>query len=397
MEVASRLKRIPPYLFAQLDKVRKEEEEKGRKIYSLAIGDPVEPTPHEIVEALNRAAAVPEHHRYPPYAGRDSFRKAVAQWYAGRFHVKLDSEKEVLALIGSKEGIAHIFLAFVGPGDTALIPDPGYPVYKTGALMAEGEPFMVPLHEKNGFLPDLTQIPEKAAQRAKILFLGYPNNPTAAVASLEFLKEAVQFCQKYDILLCYDNAYSEVTFDGYVAPSVLEVPGAKEVAVEFNSFSKPYNMTGWRLGYAVGNPKAIEALGTVKNNIDSSVFAAVQEAGIFALKNGAQWIQANNRIYAKRRDLLVGTLNRLGWKITPPKGTFYLWVPVPKGYSSSEFTTFLLKEAGVMVAPGLGYGEHGEGYIRFSITAKDDDLKAACEKIEEACRTKINSSLLVPS
>lgn len=388
MEVAKRLKKIPPYLFAQLDKAREEEQKKGRTIYNLAIGDPVEPTPAEIIEVLSSAARVPENHRYASYAGRLSLRKAVAEWYKKRFGVALDPEKEVLALIGSKEGIAHIFLAFVSPGDIALIPDPGYPVYKSATLMAEGEPYAVPLYEKNGFLPELARIPEAVARRATIFFLGYPNNPTAAVATLDFLKEAVAFCKKYDILLCYDNAYSEVTYDGFVAPSVLEVPGAKEVAMEFNSLSKPYSMTGWRIGYAVGNAKAIEALGIVKNNIDSGIFGAVQEAGIYALKHGESWVEEHNRIYVKRRDLLVGTLNRLGWKISPPRGTFYLWVRVPKDFTAWDFAAFLLKEAGVMVAPGPGYGQHGEGYVRFSITVKDEELSKACLGVEEACRTK---------
>lgn len=388
MEVASRLKKIPPYLFAELDKVREEEEKKGRKIISLAIGDPVEATPPEVISALAKSAALPENHRYPPYEGRRSFREAVSEWYKKRFSVTVDPEKEILALIGSKEGIAHIFLAFVSPGDITLIPDPGYPVYKTGTLMAEGEPATIPLFEKDGFLPDLTKIPTQTADRAKILFLGYPNNPTAAVASLEFLKEAVAFCKKHDILLCYDNAYSDVTFDGYVAPSILEVPGAKEVAIEFNSLSKPYNMTGWRLGYALGNAKAINALGIVKNNIDSSIFPAVQDAGIYALKNCANWTKKFNEIYRARRDKLVKTLNELGWNITAPKGTFYLWIRVPKGYTSASFTAFLLKEAGVMVAPGSGYGEHGEGYVRFSITVKDEALEKACAQIQNACRSK---------
>lgn len=388
METASRLQRIPPYLFAQIDKVREEEEKKGKKIYSLAIGDPVEGTPPELIRVLSDAAKKPENHRYPPYAGRRNFREAVSEWYKTRFNVQLDPDQEVLTLIGSKEGIAHIFLAFVGPGDLALIPDPGYPVYKTAVWMADGEPYPVPLYEKNGFLPELGKIPPEVARKSKILFLGYPNNPTAAIAPKEFLKEAVDFCKKNDILLCYDNAYSEVTFDGYVAPSVLEIPGAKDIAVEFNSLSKPYNMTGWRLGYAVGNAKAIAALGIIKNNVDSSVFPAVQETGIYALKHGLPWIKEMNKIYAKRRDLLVGTLNKLGWKVEAPKGTFYLWVRVPKGYTSADFVSFLLKEAGALTAPGSGYGEHGEGYIRFSITVKDDVLAEACNHIETACRSK---------
>jgi LL-diaminopimelate aminotransferase len=388
MEIAERLKKIPPYLFAQLDKLRHEEEAKGRKIYNLAVGDPIEPTPKEIVEELSKCASLAENHRYSPYAGILEFRKAVASWYEERFHVKLDPEKEILTLIGSKEGIAHIFLAYVNKGDVALIPDPGYPVYRTSTIMADGEPFALPLYEKYGFLPELSKVPEDVAKRAKILFLGYPNNPTTAVAPFDFLKEAVAFCKKYDILLCYDNAYSEVTFDGYIAPSILEVRGAKEVAVEFNSLSKPYNMTGWRLGYAVGNAQAIEALGIVKNNIDSSVFMAIQKAGILALKQGKKWTEQFNTIHKQKRDLLVQTLQSLGWKIEPPKGTFYLWVKVPKGYTSAEFAAFLLKEAGVLVAPGPGYGVHGEGYVRFSITVTMEDLINACEAIKKACQTK---------
>ncbi len=391
MELAPRMKKIPPYLFANLDKAREEEEKKGEKICNLAIGDPVEPTPPEMVEFLAHSVGKGENHRYSPYAGILSFRSAVADWYRERFNVSLDSEKEVLALIGSKEGIAHIFLAFVGTGDTALIPDPGYPVYRTAALMADGEPYPVPLLEKNDFLPDFGKIPEETARRSKILFLGYPNNPTAAAASLDFLKEAVEYCRKRDILLCYDNAYSEITYDGFVAPSILQVPRAKEVAVEFNSFSKPYNITGWRLGCAVGNQKAVEALGVVKNNIDSSVFMAIQEAGIFALKNGKKWIQKTVEIHRRRRDFLVETLRTAGFQISSPKGTFYLWVKTPRGFSSADFSTFLLKEAKVLAAPGSGYGEFGEGYVRFSTTVKDELFEKACGKIKEACREKIFS------
>ncbi len=388
MELAPRMKKIPPYLFAQLDKVREEEQKKGGEIYSLAIGDPVEPTPPELVEFLAQSARRLENHRYSPYAGILPFRKAAADWYKERFDVSLDPEKEVLTLIGSKEGIAHIFLAFVGSGDRALIPDPGYPVYRTAVLMADGEPYSVPLLEKNDFLPEFGKIPEDIARSSKILFLCYPNNPTAAVVSLDFLKEAVEYCRKRDILLCYDNAYSEITYDGYVAPSILQVPHAKEIAVEFNSLSKPYNMTGWRLGYAVGNEYAIQALGVVKNNIDSSAFMALQEAGIFALKNGKKWLQKTCDIHKKRRDLLVETLRSAGLQVRIPKGTFYLWVKVPNHFSSAEFAAFLLKEARVMTAPGTGYGEFGEGYVRFSTTVPDDLLQKACHQIREACREK---------
>lgn len=392
LEPSDRLKRVPPYLFAELDRIRQQEEDKGRKIISLAIGDPVDPTPAPVIQKLHEASQDPSTHSYPPYEGTAQFRNAVVRWYRRRFGVELTTD-EVLTLIGSKEGIAHIFLAFVNPGELTLVPDPGYPVYRTGTFLAGGTPFAVPLLPERGFLPDLSTVPAEVAKRAKILFLNYPNNPTAAVAPLDLFQEAVEFAKKYQILLCHDHAYAEVTFDGYRAPSLLQVKGAEEIGIEFGSLSKPYNMTGWRIGYAVGSSAALKALGTVKNNIDSGVFKAVQEAGIKALDDCDGEIERMKGVYQMRRDRAVQALTSLGWKMEAPKGTFYLWVPIPgqkgkDGMKSREFTALLLQEAGVMVAPGIGYGETGDGHIRLSLTVQDHLLDEALERIAQLARER---------
>lgn len=378
-KTAKRLERIPPYLFAELDKKKAKFLEKGVDVVSLAIGDPDNPTPDFIIHKFKEALANPSTHHYPPYEGTIDFRRAVGEFYEKRFEVKLDPEKEVLALIGSKEGIAHSFLAFVNEGDIVLVPDPGYPVYNVGAIMAGAEPCPMPLYEKNGYLPSFEKIDKSIISKAKLFYLNYPSNPTTAVADLEFLERAVSFASKHDIMICYDNAYSEITFDGYTAPSILQVKGAKDIAIEFNSLSKPYNMTGWRLGYAVGNAEMIKALGTIKNNVDSGAFSAIQIAGIEALKKGDKIVSQMKVLYRRRRDRLVAALNERGWKLKAPKATFYIWAPVPEGHDSTSFASYLLVEAGILVAPGVGYGTYGEGYFRISTTAPD-------ERIEEAVR-----------
>ncbi len=386
-KVAQRITAVPPYLFAQIDKKKAELIARGVDVISLGIGDPDLPTPDFVVERMQREVADSRWHQYPDYDGSLLFREAVAQFYKRRFAVDLDPKSEVLTLIGSKEGLAHLIWAYVDPGDIVLIPDPGYPVYQTHTALAGGTPYIMPLTRERKFLPDLSAIPEEIALRSKLLFLNYPNNPTGAVASLDFYREAVEFCKRYDILLVSDNAYSEMTFDGYVAPSVLQVPGAKDVAVEFWSLSKPFNMTGWRIAAAVGNADALyNGLGIIKTNTDSGQFTAVQMAAIEALTHSqsAAFIREMNAIYQHRRDLAIAGLRSAGLQVEPPQGTFYLWVPVPGGHTSTSFAELLLTEAGVVVTPGVGYGQYGEGYVRISLCIKEERLQEALDRIRKA-------------
>lgn len=386
MKKARRIETVPPYLFAEIDRKREEARARGVDVIDLGIGDPDMPTPSPVVERLRQEAKNPAWHRYPSYIGAMDFRKAAAAWYERRFGVTVEPASQVMTLIGSKEGIAHIIWAYVDPGDVALIPDPGYPVYKTHTGLAGGTPYLMPLRPERGFLPDLNAIPADVAGRAKIMFLNYPNNPTAGVADLAFFEEAVAFCRRHDILLCHDAAYAENTYDGYVAPSILQVPGAQDIAVEFYSLSKPFNMTGWRLGFAIGNKEAVGALGIIKTNTDSGQFTAIQYAGIAAFNDVPEsFIQGMNAMYARRRDLVVDALGAIGIQIPRPKGAFYIWAPVPAGYTSAAFTSALLEQAGVIVAPGNGYGENGEGFFRISLTTPDDRLREAVERI----RTKV--------
>jgi LL-diaminopimelate aminotransferase len=386
MQTADRLKRIPPYLFMELRQKIGRARAAGRDVISLAIGDPVEPTPPEVIEELARAAHDPANHRYPTdeEKGMLSFREAVAQWYARRYGVQLDPATEVLALIGSKEGCHHFALACVNAGDTVLMTDPGYPAYRASILLADGVPVNVPIAAANGYLPVLRDIPSTVARRACALFLNYPNNPTGATATRKFLSELVEFARAYDVAICYDNPYIEIVFDGEAPLSFLSVPGAKEVGVELNSLSKPFNMTGWRIGMALGNRELLAAMSKVKENTDSGIFNAVQYAGMAALTRCEDNIRRMLQIYARRRALVLATLQAVGIEYAPPKGTFYLWVPVPKGYSSLEFTNRLFEKAHVVVAPGPGYGENGEGYVRFSLTVPDDRLDEAMERIRRA-------------
>lgn len=389
VRTAKRIERIPPYLFAEIDRKKREAIERGVDIISLGIGDPDVATPAHVVERLCAEARRPANHRYPDYEGSIEFRSEVADWYARRFGVKLDPSTQVMTLIGSKEGIAHIVWAYVDPGDIALIPDPGYPVYGIHTLLAGGQPYYMPLTAENAFLPDFDSVPEEVASRAKLMFLNYPNNPTAAVATIDFFQRAVDFARRYGILICHDAAYSEITFDGYVAPSILQIPGAMEVAIEFNSLSKPFNMTGWRIGYALGNADAIRALGIVKTNTDSGQFNAIQYAGIEALRNDPRkFIRQMCDVYEKRRDLVVESLNMVGWSVDKPKGSFYVWVPVPEGETSAGFCADLLEKAGVIVTPGSAYGEHGEGYFRISLTIEDRRLEEALERIKHYVEKK---------
>lgn len=376
--------KLPPYLFAEIDKKIDAAREKGVDIISLGIGDPDLPTPAPIVEALQQAVADPATHNYPPYQGTLAFRQTACDWMQSRFGVTADPKTECLSLIGSKEGLAHMILAYVEPGDVVLCPSPGYPVYHNYTLLCGGEPVTMPLRPENNFLPDLDAIPAEVARRAKLLFLNYPNNPIGAIAPVDFIEKAVAFCKQHDIVLCHDNAYSEMTYDGYRAPSFLSVPGAKDVCVEFFSLSKMYNMTGWRVGFAVGNPEGIRALGIVKNNTDSGVFKAIQQAAQVGLQRSDELTADLNRIYGARRTLFVNGLRELGWDIPMPEATFYLWLPVPPSMDSVTFVGLLLEKCGIVVPPGTGYGSEGEGFFRVALTVPEPRLQEALERMKAA-------------
>ena len=380
MMYADRINSLPPYLFAAIDKAKDRAIKKGVDVIDLGVGDPDMPTPHHIVEALRTSAGNPARHHYPSYEGMLSFRKAVVEWYKKTMNVELDPENEVLALIGSKEGIAHIPLAFLNPKDISLVPDPAYPVYSIASCFAGGKPYTMPLLAENDFLPDLDAIPFDIAKKAKLMFLNYPNNPTSATAKLKFFEEVVDFANNYDIIVVHDNAYSELTYDGYKAPSFLSISGAKEIGIETHSLSKTYNMTGWRIGFAVGNKDIISGLGKIKTNIDSGAFEAIQEAAIVALTGPQDCVAEMRRIYKERRDALLVGLNKLGLEVKPPKATFYVWAGI-KG-SSMDFAKLLLEKAGIVATPGIGFGEYGEGYMRFALTKPVERIYEAVERMQ---------------
>lgn len=382
-EPAQRVKQLPRYLFAEIDRKIREKVAEGVDVIRLGIGDPDSPTPEFIIKRMQTEAGRRENHCYPPDEGLMEFKQAVADYYADRHNVKLDPLREVLPLIGSKEGIAHISFSFINPGDISLVPDPGYPVYSIGAQLAGGQPYYMPLVEENNYLPQFDHVPAEVAARAKLMFLNYPNNPTGAVADKELFQRAVEFAQKYNILVCHDAAYSELVYDGLRPLSFLEAPGAKQVGIEFNSLSKTFNMTGWRIGYAVGCAEALEVLGRFKTNIDSGLFKAIQYCGVEALTNPARdsFIDSLRDIYQQRRKIVINGLQRLGWPALASQGSFYIWAPVPQGYSSGEFVTRLLDETGVVVTPGRGFGEHGEGYFRIALTVGADRLQEAMDRI----------------
>jgi len=384
MENSNRIKNLPPYLFAEIDKMINNAKSEGMDVINFGIGDPDQPTPKNIVNKMREAVQDPTTHSYPSYEGLVEYRKAVSNYYKDRFDVNIDPNTEVVSLIGSKEGIAHLPLCYINPGDCALIPDPGYPVYKTSILLANGNTIMVPLKNENRFLPDLANIAVESAEKAKIFFLNYPNNPTGAVASLDFFKEVIAFAKKYNIIVAHDAAYTDIYLDKHVPHSILKVEGAKDVAVEFNSLSKPFNMTGWRIGWACGNKDVVEALGRLKTNIDSGIFEAIQYAGIEALSNSKKSIIEMRKLYKKRRDLIVDGLAELGWNIKTNKATFYLWVEVPENTTSSEFSKKLFKKTGVFFTPGIGWGEYGESYLRIALTVKSNRIKEAINRIEES-------------
>ena len=385
-ELAARLSKLPPYLFIEIDKKKKAALAAGVDLVDLGVGDPDRPTPAPLLAALSRAAANPAYHQYPLGAGLPEFRKAAADWVGHRFGVQVEPATQVLALIGTKEGIGHLPLAFVNPGDRVLCPDPGYPVYHAGTVFSGGVPVRMPLLSQNDFLPDFGKIPAAQLKRARLMWLNYPNNPTAATAPLSFFAEAVRFCRKYGLILAHDMAYSEIYYDGARPPSIFEAPGAKDVAIEFHSLSKTYNMTGWRVGFAVARPELIAALAAVKGNLDSGVVSAIQAMAIAAFRAPAEMTDSIRRLYQARRDLFVPGLQALGFDVRLPKASFYVWVKVPKGKKSAAFCTELLEKAGIVATPGNGFGAAGEGYFRMTLTAPEERLKLALDRLAKLKR-----------
>jgi LL-diaminopimelate aminotransferase len=381
MKFARRVQELPPYLFVGISRAIAAKKAQGIDVISFGIGDPDIPTPGPVLNRLEKALHTPAHHRYPESEGLPEFRKAVCDFYKRRFNIDLDPATEAINLIGAKEGIAHASLCFIDPGDTALVPDPAYPVYQIGTMFAGGKSHFMPLKAENGWLPKFEDIPADVARTAKVMWLNYPNNPTGAIASLEFFNEAVKFAKEFDIDLMHDACYTEVTYDGYVAPSILQVDGARDIAMEFHSLSKTANMTGWRIGMAVGNSDMVNALMRVKSNIDSGLSQAIQEMGIEALNLPADWLKQNNDIYRKRRDRVVAILNEIGIDAVAPKAGLYIWVAIPEGYTSAKFAQKLLDERNVVVTPGNGYGPAGEGYIRLSLTTPDDRIDEGIRRL----------------
>lgn len=382
MKYSQRIEQLPPYLFAEIDRKKKAAQERGVDIISLGIGDPDQPTPAHVIQAGQAAMAKSANHQYPLGAGLLSFRKAISVWMNKRFGVTLDPASEIYAIIGSKEGLGHLPLAFVNPGDVTLVPDPAYPVYKNATLFAGGEPYLMPLKEERKFLPDLGAIPSSVLARARILFLNYPNNPISAIAPRAFLEEAVAFAKKHRLIVAYDNAYSEMYYEERPL-SLLEIPGAKDVAIEFHSLSKTYNMTGWRMGWICGHPNLLKGLATIKDSMDSGQFQAIQEAGIAALEGPESFVQGMRELYRQRRDRFVDAMTAAGWKMPKPPATFYVWAHTPNGLPSAQTASRILEEAGVVCTPGVGFGPSGEGYVRFALTVDEPKLLEAVRRIEK--------------
>jgi len=383
MQLAHRLDQLQPYLFLEISRKIQEKRRQGADVVSFGIGDPDIPTPPHVIDALITAAQDPVNHRYPESDGLPELRQAMARWYGRHFALSLVPDKEVLPLIGAKEGIGHMALCLIDPGEVALVPDPGYPVYSVGTMFAGGTPYLMPLSSETGWLPDLSKIPADVAKRAKVMWLNYPNNPTGGLATQDFFQEVVSFAKRHDLVVCHDAAYSEVTFDGYRAPSFLQTPGAMDVGIEFHSLSKTFNMTGWRLGMAVGNAQLVDALLRVKSNLDSGIPQAIQRMGIAALDDTSQeWLDANNKVYGRRRDRMVDVLRSIGLTVTTPKAGLYVWAKVPEGWTSAGLAAELLDRHGVVVTPGRGYGERGEGYIRLSLTTPDDRVEEGLRRLK---------------
>jgi len=383
MKLAKRLEQLPPYLFVEIDKAKRKAKAEGRDIIDLGIGDPDQPTPKHIIEKLYLAANDPANHKYALDQGMPLLRQAISNWYKARFNVELNAENEILPLIGSKEGIAHFPLAFINPGDYSLVPDPSYPPYKGGTIMAGGKPYLMPLLESNAFLPDFKKIPLNVLKKAKLIYLNYPNNPTSATAGREFCREVIEFAVKNKIVVLSDLAYSEISYDGYKPLSLLEIEGAKDVVVEFHSLSKTYNMTGWRIGWACGSKELVSALAKVKANIDSGIFSAIQLAGVAALESPQEYTGKICRLYQERRDFLVEGLRDIGWQVSFPKATFYVWLKIPKKTDSIGFSKLLLDKADIVATPGVGFGKSGEGYIRFALTVPKERIKEAIARLRK--------------
>jgi LL-diaminopimelate aminotransferase len=383
LKLSKKLTSLPPYLFVEIDKAKRKARAEGRDIIDLGIGDPDQPTPQFIIEALAKAAEDPATHKYALDQGMPELRRAISDWYKSRFRVSLNPDNEIQPLIGSKEGIAHLPLAFINPGDYTLVPDPGYPPYKGGTIFAGGKPYPMPLLSQNGFLPDLERIPTYIRKKARLIYLNYPNNPTGATAEKDFYLHVAEFARKNKIIVVSDLAYSEISYDGYRPPSFLEVAGAKDLCIEFHSLSKTYNMTGWRLGWACGNTQLVSALAKAKSNIDSGIFSAIQIAGTIALSNHQEHIKNMCQLYQERRDTLVNGLESLGWQVSKPRASFYLWIALPEKYHSLEFAALLLKKADIVVTPGVGFGKYGEGYIRMALTVSVERIKEAIERLRK--------------
>jgi LL-diaminopimelate aminotransferase len=389
MRFARRLDQVPPYLFAELERKISAKRKEGIDVISLGIGDPDLPTPDAVVEAAAAALRDPQTHQYPSNQGTDEFREAAASFYRERFGVELDAASEVIPVLGGKEAVGHIALACLDPGGVSLSPEPGYPPYTSGPIFAGAEVHYLPLTEANDFFPDLDAIPDDVLARANLLYLDYPNNPTGAIVPEGGFDRAVDFGRRHDLIVVHDNAYSEITFDGYVAPSFLETPGAKEVGVEIFSLSKGWNMTGWRCGLVAGNAQIIERFRGLKANLDSGLFGAIQRAAVVALTSERDFPRRMSEVYARRRDLLVEALKEIGLEVEPPKATPYFWVRVPDGHTSASFTSLVLEQANVVVSPGPGYGPSGEGFVRLSLTVPDERLEEAVRRIESSLRAAI--------
>ena len=383
-KLSDRLKKLPPYLFIEIDRAKRKAISEGKDIIDLGIGDPDQGSPKEVIESLYKAAQDSKNHHYPLDEGIFDLKKKIASWYKNRFGLTLDPEKEILVLVGSKEGISHMPLAFINPGDVALIPDPCYPPYKGGTILAGGIVHAMPLIEENNFLPDLNSIKQNILRKSRLLYINYPNNPTSAVCEKGFFEDVVLFAKKYNLIVAHDAAYSEIAFNGYRPDSFLKVEGAKEVGVEFHSLSKTCNMTGWRIGFVCGNKEIVSAIARVKSNIDSGVFNAIQMAGITAFDVSEKHSQRMNRIYEERRDVLVDGLNAIGWATTKPKATFYIWTRIPGSYKSSiDFARLVLEKAGIVITPGIGFGDSGEGYVRMALTVSKERTKEAVERLKK--------------
>jgi LL-diaminopimelate aminotransferase len=383
MEEAERLQKLPTYIFAKQDKLKAEARKHGADLIDLGLGSPDIPPPNEVVDEMVKALKDPANHRYPPFDGSHDFKQAVINWVKRQYNVHIN-EEEVVALIGSKEGLVHLQFAYINPGDSILVPMPAYPAHFRATILAGGEPVVLPTTERTGFMPNLKIVDDSIARRAKMLILSYPTNPTGATTTKEFFEEAIAFAKKYDLILIHDFAYAELYFDNQKPISILSLPGAKDVAIEFHTMSKTFGMAGWRCGFAIGNAKYVESLRKIKTNLDYGLFAAIQKASIKALSLNNGYIDNMRATYQRRRDLVVDSLNELGWDVQKPKGAMYVWFPIPKGFNSYDWMIYLMEKTGVVVTPGIAFGELGEGYARISLIEKEEKLKEAFARMKKA-------------